>query len=155
MSEPAWIASLTGIQLAEWLKTPRTDAPFAILERIDTIDFPGSDEAIVPEAWLKGRIFGPAFELRWELRGEVYHSRLIGDRAVNAPFTAWPGLTDAQALDVHCYVWGKDEMRIGRRLEYRTVPDGQGRLSLGRREFRRRRDGALIADRFTWMQWEV
>ncbi len=155
MTESVWIADLTADQLTTWLKAPRTEAPFAILERIDAIDFPAREEEITPEQWTRGRIFGPGFELRWERQGEIYHARLTGTRGAEAPFAVWPELADTEMSDTSCYMWGRDEMRIGRRLDYRAVPKGEGRLRLSRREFRRRTDSALVSDRLTRMAWEV
>lgn len=154
MTEQIWIADLTAQQLLEWLKPPRTEAPFAILERVDAIDFPGPSEAIAPDQWSHGRIFGPAFELRWERRGEAYRARLTGEQDPGAPFDPWPALADTETFETGSYLWGKDEVRIGRQLEYRAAPKGNGRLRLARREFRRRSDGSLVSERLVGMTWE-
>lgn len=108
----------------------------------------------MPDQWLHGRIFGPAFELRWEWKGETYHARLIGERDPGAPFCPWPALADTEARETGSYLWGKDEIRIGRRLEYRAVAKANGRLRLVRREFRRRSDGSLVCERLIGMEWE-
>ena len=79
MNEQLWIATLTTEQLEAWLAPPRTSAPFAILERLTDIDFPATDEPIVPANWEQGRIFGPTFELRWERQGDAYRVWLTGE----------------------------------------------------------------------------
>ncbi|MBI3013671.1 MAG: hypothetical protein HYY65_01095 [Candidatus Tectomicrobia bacterium] len=154
MTEQIWIASLTAHQLLEWLKPPRTEAPFAILERVDAIDFPGPSEAIAPDQWSHGRIFGQAYELRWERRGDVYRARLIGEQDPGAPFGPWPALANTETFETGSYLWGKDELRIGRQLEYRAAPKGNGRLRLARREFRCRSDASLVSERLVGMTWE-
>ena len=156
MSEQIWIADLTEEQLAAWLSAPRQQAPFAVLERIDALDFPAPEEAIDPAGWAQGRIFGAAFELRWERRGEAFHARWTGTGAPGEPFALWQaGLTGAAISETGCYLWGPSEVRIGRRLEYRAVPEGAGRVCLLRREFRRETDGALMAERWAGMEREA
>ena len=155
MTDRIWIVDLTAEQLMVWLAPPRTEARFAILERIDAIDFPAPDEEIAPERWSRGRIFGASFELRWERRGETYHTRFTGEREVGPPFTIWPMPVDTEMCDAGCYLWGRAEMRIGRQLEYRAAPKGEGRLRLTRREFRQQSNSALIAERLTGMEWEA
>jgi len=155
MTDLIQIADLTAEQLMTWLEPPRIEARFAILERVDAIDFPASDEAIALEMWSRGRIFGESFELRWECRGDMYHTRFTGEREVGPPFTVWPMPADTETCDPGCYLWGRAEMRIGRQLEYRAAPKGKGRLRLTRREFRRQSDGALMAERLTGMEWEA
>ncbi|MBZ0161058.1 MAG: hypothetical protein K8G79_13160 [bacterium] len=155
MTEQIWIADLTAQHLLEWLKPPRAETPFAILERVDSIDFPARSEVIAPDQWLHGRIFGAAFELRWERRGEVYHTKLTGERDPGMPFSPWRSLADTETFETGSYLWGKDEVRIGRQLEYRAVPKGNGRLRLVQREFRRRSDGSLVSDRLVGMAWEA
>lgn len=155
MMEQVWIADLTAQQLLEWLKPPRAEAPFAILERVDAIDFPHMSETIAPEEWSQGRVFGPAFELRWECRGEVYHTRLTGERDPGAPFNPWPMLQNSEMREAGSYLWGKDEARIGRQLRYRSLPAGNGRPRLVQREFRRRSDGSLVCVRLVGMTLEA
>jgi len=154
MTERIWLADLSADQLKQWLEPPRTEARFAILERIDSIDFPAPGEVIAPEQWVRGRIFGPAFELRWERRGEAYRARWTGEGAPGAPFAEWTKIGEVEQSDAESYLWGSDEMRIGRRLEYRAMPDGEGRPCLLRRELRRR-DGVLVAVRWAGMKWEA
>ena len=156
MSEQIWIADLTEDQLAAWLSPPRQQAPFAVLERIDALDFPVPEEAIDPAGWERGRIFGADFELRWERRGEAFHTRWTGVAGPGEPFALWQaGLARAVISDAGCYLWGPNEVRIGRRLEYRAVPEGKGRARLLRREFRRTSDGALVAERWAGMEREA
>ncbi|MGH2524330.1 MAG: hypothetical protein ACRDH2_17625, partial [Anaerolineales bacterium] len=55
--------------------------------------------------------------------------------------------------EVRCYLWGRDEMRVARRMDYRALPEGKGRVQLIRREFRRS-DGRLVFFRLAGMKWE-
>jgi len=156
MSEQIWIADLTEEQLAAWLSPPRQQARFAVLERIDALDFPAQEEAIDLAGWARGRIFGAAFELRWERRGETYHARWTGASGPEEPFALWQAaLTGTVMSEVGCYLWGPSEVRIGRSLDYRAVPEGEGRVCLLRREFRRTADGALVAERWAGMKREA
>jgi hypothetical protein len=153
--ERIWIAELSHEQLIGWLKPPRIDVPFSILERIDAIDFPACDEDIFPERWLKGRIFGSGFELRWERVQEIYQVRLTGKNDPGHLFAEWPAAGDALTQNTNCYLWGENEMRIGRRLEFRSLPPSGGRLRLKRLEFRHKSNRSLIADRYIEMKWEA
>jgi len=51
MTDRLWTATLTGEQLAELIRAPREAAPFAILERVQAIDFPEPAEDVDPDAW--------------------------------------------------------------------------------------------------------
>jgi hypothetical protein len=153
MMEQAWVAEVSEERLTSWLKPPRRDAPFAILERIDCIAFPSSNEEIQVKEWTRGRIFGGAFELRWERKRSEYWVRVIGEREPETGLAPWTGLRDAEAVDTRCFCWGKDEVRIGRQMDYRCAGTGSGRLYVIRREYRSR-TGALVADRLVTMSWE-
>ena len=154
MSEKIWLAELTAEQLDPWLMPPRADFPFAVLERIDAIDFPAGAEPIDPAAWTQGRIFGAAFELCWERRSEVFQVRVMGEptSTPSEPFGLWNKLGETQAKDGWCYMWGEAEGRIGRELEYRAMPPGKGRPRLLRRELWS--GGKLVATRLAGMKME-
>ena len=155
MNEKIWLAELTAEQLAGWLTPPRAEMPFAVLERIDKIDFPASEEELDPTQWTQGRIFGAAFELRWERRGDVFHVRMMGEPASTPlePFKLWSELGETQVKDGWCFMWGESEGRIGRKLNYRAMPPGMGRPCLLRRELWS--DNKLVATRLVEMKMEV
>ncbi len=138
MSE--WVFSgtldLAGLQTRVEACRPR--ARFAILERIDAIDFPPpQDEPINVTNWPKGRLFDEAFELRWEQIGQEYRVILSGNGdlpALAAGLSEQPlpsGPDEVQAY----YCWNETDARLGRTLDYRCVP-GQGNVKLFVREFR-------------------
>jgi len=155
MSEKIWLAELTAEQLAEWLKPPRTQTPFAVLERIDAIDFPASGETIKPALWERGRVFGAALELRWEKRGGKFWARVMGEpaSAPAAPFEIWDRLGPTQAQDNWRFMWGEAEGRIGRELEYRAMPPGGKRPCVLQRELWS--GTKLLATRLVEMKMEV
>jgi hypothetical protein len=153
MTERIWLADLTEPQLSEWLRPTRSQMPFAILERLDAIEFPASDDVIELKDWAQGRVFGPTRELRWERRGAAFWVRVTGTDDPGLPFVVWSKLGDIETRQTYCYLWGKDEMRIGRRLEYRAMPDGSGRPCLLQRELWRA--GRLVASRLVGMEMEV
>lgn len=153
MNEHVWTATLTAEQLERWLAPPRTDTPFAILERLTAIDFPGPNEKIIPSDWTQGRIFGPKFELRWEKQGNDYRAWLAGGHE-STDFSIEPlNLSEAKMHEMHCYLWGRDEMRIARQLDYRALPKKKRRPQLIRHEFRTA-NGTLIFFRLAGMKWE-
>lgn len=155
MSEKIWLAELTAEQLSGWLVAPRAQTPFAVLERIDCIDFPASDEIIDLTLWTQGRIFGSALELRWERRDQDFNVRLMGELSsvLPEPFGLWAEAGELLEKDSWCYVWGEAEGRIGRRLDYRAMPPGSGRPCLLRREAWS--GGKLVATRLVEMKMEV
>lgn len=153
MNEHLWTATLTAEQLERWLAPPRTDTPFAILERLTAIDFPGPNEKIALSDWQQGRIFGPKFELRWEKHDNDYYAWLAGEHE-SKDFTLMAlDLSEAKMHKAHCYLWGRDEMRIARQLDYRALPQDKGRPQLIRYEFRNT-NGTLIFFRLAGMKWE-
>jgi hypothetical protein len=152
MSEKIWLAELTAEQLTRWLIPPRAEMPFAILERIDRIDFPAGGETIDPVVWAQGRVFGATRELRWERRGAVFQIRVISEQEPGEPFVVQGEFSKVQVRDSWCYMWGVAEGRIGRRLEYRAMPPGQGRPCLLRRELWQ--GAKLVATRLTGMKME-
>jgi hypothetical protein len=127
---------LSGLQA--FVDSLRHSARFAIVERIDAIDFPPpQSESIDVRDWPKGRIFDEAFELRWERFGQEY--RVIVASEVDSSFRESrlneqdlpPGA--GELLSYYC--WNETNPRLGRTLDYRCVP-GQGDVKLSVRECR-------------------
>lgn len=155
MTDRLWTATLTGEQLAELLRTPREAAPFAILERVQAIDFPAPTEAVDPDAWDQGRVFGRPWELRWERHDGGYRAWLAGETEPEGDgWEELPRLQGTRAIESRCFLYGRDEMRLERPLEYRALGAGSGRPVLVRRELRDAR-GNLVLVRFTGMEWET
>jgi hypothetical protein len=152
MTEQLWVATLTAAQLEEWLTPSRDKAPFAVLEKLTDIDFPAKEDVISPAEWQKGRIFGEAYELRWERCAENYRAWLAGEYTPPAPFTALELLDGANVKEVQCFLWGRSETRLTRPLHYQALPDGRGRVRLLCHGFHRA-DGALLYSRFVKMEW--
>lgn len=127
---------LTGLQAL--VDAYRPQARFAILERIDAIDFPSPQEEPIHVAnWPKGRLFDEPFELRWEQVGENYRVILGGTGDLPVPADGLneqplPLMTDK--LEAY-YCWEETNARLGRTLDYRCVP-GRGDVKLLVREFR-------------------
>lgn len=128
---------------------------FAILERIDAIDFPSpQDETINVAEWPKGRLFDEPFELRWEQAETGYRVILSGAEAAS---TLVDGLSEQSlpygADEVQAYYcWNETDARLGRTLDYRCVP-GRGHVKLFVREFRDNH-GRLVFWRYVKMERE-
>lgn len=138
MSERVFSGTLDPDGLQALVDACRPQAHFAILERIDAIDFPPPQEEPINIAdWPKGRLFSEAFELRWEQIGAAYRVILAGTGDFLAPADGLSeqllsGVTDE--LQAY-YCWEETNPRLGRTLDYRCVP-GQGHVKLFVREFR-------------------
>lgn len=138
MSERVFSGTLDLAGLQALVDACRLGARFAILERIDAIDFPPpQSEAINVAEWPKGRLFDEPFELRWEQVGPAY-------RVILTSSGDFSGLTDGlseQSLpsvtdeEQAYYCWNERDARLGRTLDYRCVP-GKGNVKLFVREFR-------------------
>jgi hypothetical protein len=116
----------------------RHSAHFAILERIDAIDFPPpQSEPIDVREWPKGRIFDDPFDLQWEQCGQEYRVVIAGE----GDFAAVGSGLNEQDLSLGAgdllpyYCWNEINSRLGRTLDYRCVP-GQGGVKLFVREYR-------------------
>jgi len=130
----------------------RPRARFAILERIDAIDFPPPQEEPINVAnWPKGRLFDEAFELRWEQIGQEYRVILSGNgnlSALAAGLSEQPLPTGPDEVAYYC--WKERDTRLGRTLNYRCVP-GKGDVKLLVREFRNEH-GRLVFWRYVKME---
>ena len=139
MSERIFSGALDSAGLQALVDALRLQARFAILERIDAIDFPPpQNEPIDVAGWPKGRIFDEPFELRWEQVGSHYRVILAGTGDFPVPADGLseqtlPSVTEA--LPAYYYCWDETNPRLGRTLNYRCVP-GQGDVKLFVREFR-------------------
>jgi len=127
---------LSSEKLRALVEKLRPKAPYAVVERVDDIDFPGSDEPIDPAAWEEGRIFGPDLELHWARKGERFRAVLTReDTEEGESLPEVESLDQGYKREEHAYyLWGEDDTRIGRRMDYRTIP-GKGRAQLVVAEF--------------------
>lgn len=138
MSEQVFSGVLDSAGLQALVDVLRRQARFAILERIDDIDFPPpQNEPIDVAEWPKGRIFDEPFELRWEEVGSDYRVILASADALSGldhglAEQNLPSVTDE--LQAY-YCWNEKNARLGRTLDYRCVP-GSGNVKLFVREFR-------------------
>ena len=127
---------LTAEELKALVEKLRPRAPYAVVERVNDIDFPGTDEPINPAAWDEGRIFGPNLELHWARKGGQF--RAVLTREDNGDGEMLP---EVESLDqgynreeYAYYLWGEGDTRIGRKMDYRAIP-GKGRAQLVVAEF--------------------
>ena len=81
MPAAIYVGTLSAEALDALLGKLRPQAPHAILERPDKIDFPGPDEPLSPLDWEEGRIFGDPLELRWGRRGDGFRVVLTCEEA--------------------------------------------------------------------------
>lgn len=138
MSERVFSGTLDLAGLQALVDACRPPARFAILERLDAIDFPPPQSETIPVAeWPKGRLFDEAFELRWEQMGQAYRVLLCGNGDLStladglSEQRLQPGRDEVQTY----YCWKEMDARLGRMLNYRCVP-GKGNVKLFIREFR-------------------
>jgi len=135
MAAKVYAGVLTAEALRALVEQWRAQAPYAVLEQVDDIDFPTGDEPINPEAWDEGRIFGPGFEVRWLRDGTGFRTVLTREDDGDGE-----GLPEVESLDGYerqeraYYLWGEEDTRIGRRMDYRAIP-GKGRAQLVVAEF--------------------
>jgi hypothetical protein len=137
MSERVFFGTLELSKLQALVEACRLQTRFAILERLDAIDFPPPQaEPIQIIEWPKGRLFDEAFELRWEEIGQEYRVILSGNgdlSALAAGLSEQPLPSGPDEVAYHC--WKERDTRLGRTLDYRCVP-GKGDVKLSVREFR-------------------
>ncbi len=140
MAARIYVGVLTAEELHTLVGKLRSHAPYAVLERVDDIDFPAGDEAIDPAAWDEGRIFGPDLELHWSQEGEQFRAVLTreGDedsQELLQKLSEVESLDEAYKRQEHAYyLWGEEDTRIGRRMDYRAIP-GKGHAQLVVAEF--------------------
>ena len=128
---------LTAEELETLVEKLRPRAPYAVVERVDEIAFPGSDEPIDPAAWDEGRIFGPDLELHWARQRNGFRAVLTreddGDGS-GLPQIESLGEPGYERQEHAYYLWREADTRIGRRMNYRAIP-GKGRAQLVVAEF--------------------
>jgi hypothetical protein len=142
---------LTPEQLEGWLSPPREKAPFAILENLTSIDFPGHEEPISLSLWPAGRVFGLSFELRWEKQNSGFRVWFAGESEPPMDAEELPLPENTAISEESYFLWGPAEVRISRRFSYRALGDGKGHPRLVTRECRDE-TGALRLVRFQKME---
>ena len=155
MTERVFSGVLDLARLQAIVDTWRRSARFAIVERIDAIDFPPpQSEPIDVGEWPKGRIFNEPFELRWERLGQEYRVIVAGEGDLP---TVESGLSEQdlpsgteELLSYYC--WNETNPRLGCTLDYRCVP-GKGDVKLTVREYRDDH-GRLVFWRYVTMERE-
>lgn len=138
MSDRVFAGTLDPAELQTLVETLRQQARFAIVERIDAIDFPPpQSEPINVEEWPQGCIFNEPFELRWEQIGQKYRVIWAGEGEMSTVQGALKEqeLSYSASERLRYYCWNETNPRLGRTLDYRCVP-GQGNVRLLVREFR-------------------
>lgn len=156
MSARVYVAALDAEELTALIATLRHQAPFAILERPDKVDFPGRSETIAAAAWLVGRVFGERAELYWEQKDTAYQVRLTCTDGSLLPNGSKEALTlDGLKQDTAWYyLWGEDDVAIGGRLDYSRIIPGSGRGQLGVTEYRDQ-SGRLVFYHYIGLRREV
>jgi hypothetical protein len=137
MSERLWTGLLDREALQGHLASPREAMPFAIVESLTELSFPGPADELDPARWPKGRIFGEAAELRWVSGVEGYRVWLAGEITLPGVERELPHLRETECTDAWCYLWDKNEGRIGWTPRYAALDSGEGHPRLCRREYRR------------------
>lgn len=145
MSLRVYTAELAADALTQLIGTVRDEAPFAIVERPDEVEFPGPSDGIDAATWAVGHVFGPQVELHWEKAGAKCSVRLANTQEDTPP----PGFSQVLSLDVaEETVWYY--LREG---DEGTIP-GQGRGQLGVMEYRDE-EGRLVFYRYVGLKREV
>lgn len=136
---------LTGLR--PWL-------PYAIVERVDEIRFPASDEALDPGHWPTGHAFGPGQEIRWEPGPAGFRTLLISNQCPGASWREYLDLAHCESAEQVYYLWGPDNIALGQTPEYRALPTGRGRPQLVVIEYTDPGNGCLLFTRHVEMRRE-
>ena len=154
MSDQIYTGALTAVTLQTAVESYRPQAEYGIVESLTEIDFPlPATDPIDLNRWPKGRIFSPAFELRWEQVEAEYRVVLAATEKQSLISNLSPSNIDrASSKEVTYYCWREQDSRLGRTLDYRCVP-GQGKVKLVVREYRNDH-GGLIFWRYVEMKRE-
>ena len=135
MNRAVYAGDLTAAQLTDLVTSLRPESPHAVLERVDDITFPGPSDPLDPTAWNEGRIFGPGLELHWVQQGEGFRAVLTReDGEDGAGLQQIETLVEYEREEHSYFLWGEDDRRIGRLLDYRSIP-GKGRAQVVAAEF--------------------
>lgn len=157
MNAKVYLRTLSGASLTRLLAVLRPMMPFAILQRVDNVDFPASDSPLLPVNWPIGRSFGSELEVRWEARGKRFHTLLT---CTQAPSTRWSealDLNDYDESECSYFLWGPGDVALGRSLRYGalSMPDGRAyRPQLLVAEYYDPNDGRLVFTRHVNMHSE-
>lgn len=163
----AWVTSLTAADpdraytcdldadsLSRLLTGLRPQLPFAIVERVDQMRFPASDEALDPTHWPAGRAFGPVQEICWEPGPAGFRTLLICNRCPGASWQEYLNLAHCESAERVYYLWGPDNIALGRAPQYRALPSGRGRPQLVVVEYNDPGNGRLLLTRDVEMRRE-
>lgn len=133
-----YTAKLEVHELRALILSRRAEAPYAILERPDKPDFPGSSETIDPAVWPAGRVFGEEVEICWEQDGAAWKLRLITstEPAPAAHFKKLLDLCAHTSKQVRYYLRGEDDIAVAGRVSYARAIPGSGRGQLSVLEYR-------------------
>jgi hypothetical protein len=139
MSEPIvsidlyMVDSIDATTLAQLIEqTGPAVVSFIICEKIDEVRFFKSDQPLVLADWERGRLFNETQEVRWKRNGTGYRVALTIAAGVLVPATAWGApqshrwVVDERTI----YLWGADDVRIGRKLSYDEVGVATGRAQI-------------------------
>lgn len=146
--------TLTELELTSLLAAYRTQLPFAIVERVDSIRFPAAGTPLLPAEWPQGRAFGPTVEVQWRMQLADFHTLWI---STDPPATGWLTALDLTFCEVHpqaVFLWGPDNIALGKPPVYEALPPGQGRPQLVFEEYRDAANGAFVFARAVAMQRE-
>lgn len=135
MDPAIYTGDVTAEELSDLAAALRPEAPHTVVERVDSIGFPGPDEALQSVAWDEGCIFGAGLELRWARQETGFRAVLTReDDGDGFGLTAAESLAGYERREHTYYLWGEDDIRIGRQLRYGSIPD-KGRAQLVVAEF--------------------
>ncbi|MFQ5633001.1 MAG: hypothetical protein ACE5I1_29890 [bacterium] len=117
--------------LESTINTLRAQADFAILECLTDIKFPDPKSfEISIQAWPKGRIFCPDFELRWErIEGNwlsvvaIANGHPLNKKIIGFGFKLHELSGCLPTNEKKYFLWDSENPRLGRRLKYECLPD--------------------------------
>ncbi len=154
MSDRVFTGILDSATLQNAVDALRPHARYAIVERVDAIDFPlPTQETVDVKIWHKGRIFDPTFELRWERMGQDFRAVLSSEQELASVFGLQLKSLEAESKTREYCCWNETNRRLGRTLNYRCVPGKGGVLKLSVREYRDERS-RLVFWRYEAMKRE-
>ena len=145
MTVKVYKQTLTEDELIELLSATRGHLPFAVVERVDDIDFPPAKAVLSPAEWPQGHAFGPTAGVQWKPQDEGFHVLWVGEQPPAAE--GWEialDLTHCAVQTCSYYLWGPDNVALGRTLDYQALPTGSGHPQLTVEEYHNAANGRFV-----------
>ena len=130
MATAIYAGEVNAETLIALIRELRIQAPHTVVESPAEISFPSPDDELDAPIWEHGRIFGEPLELRWCRQGDEFYVVLTCEDTnnINKADLMQIEILDTPEVNAY-YLWGEDDVRIGRPIAYRSIAQG-GRAQL-------------------------